>query len=127
MVSLCLSLLIGCSSKDLSEDFDEEEVKNAAENVIELINNKDMDGLLDICTVSMKEGLTEEVLDKVYEGISEGGKFKGVDSMSIAGMTDKKSEEELAIVVAKAKYEIKTFAFTITFTKQMKLAGLYYR
>ena len=38
-------------------------------------------------------------------------------------MTDKNSKEELAVVIARAKYEIKTFTFTITFTKQMKLAG----
>ena len=42
-------------------------------------------------------------------------------------MTDKNIKEELAVVIARAKYEIKTFTFTITFTKQMKLAGLYFK
>ena len=32
-------------------------------------------------------------------------------------MTDKNSKEELAVVIARAKYEIKTFTFTITFYK----------
>jgi len=127
MALMCFTMLSACSSRKLSGDFDEDEVKKAAENVITLINNQDSDGLKEICNVQMKEALTDDVLNKVFESISEGGKFEKIEDMSIAGMTDKASEEEFAVVVAKAKYEIKTFTFTITFTKQMKLAGLYYR
>ena len=47
--------------------------------------------------------------------------------MSIAGNTDKSSQEEFAVVVLKAKYEIRNFVYTLSFTKQMKLAGLYYK
>lgn len=126
VIFLCLTLLNACANK-LSGDFDEDEVKKAAENVINLINNQDSEGLKEICNVQMKEALTDDVLKKVYEGIGEGGKFEKIESMSVAGYTDKSSKEELAVVVAKAKYEIKTFTFTITFTKQMKLAGLYYK
>jgi len=117
----------GCDSRKLSGDFDEDEVKKAAENVIALINNQDSDGLKEICTVQMKGVLTDDTMKKVFESISEGGNFVKVEGMSVAGITDKASEEEFAVVVAKAKYEIKTFTFTISFTKQMKLAGLYYR
>jgi len=75
----------------------------------------------------MREALTDDVLTLIYEAISEGGQFEKVEDMSVAGTTDSSSGEEFAVVVAKAKYEIKTFTFTISFTKQMKLAGLYYR
>ncbi len=126
-VFLCLTLLSGCGAGKLSKDFDEDEVKKQAENVIEFINNKDSESLIGICNVQMKEALTDDILDQIYEAIGEGGRYEGIESMSVAGMTDKKSQEEFAVVVARAKYEIKTFTFTITFTKQMKLAGLYYR
>ncbi|HHV98635.1 MAG TPA: DUF3887 domain-containing protein [Clostridiaceae bacterium] len=122
-----LTVLNGCSSRKLSSDFSEDEVRKAAENVINLINNQDADGLKEICTVRMKEALTDDVLSKVFESIGEGGKFEKIEDMSVGGHTDKESEEEFAVVVAKARYEIKTFTFTISFTKQMKLAGLYYR
>ena len=101
--------------------------RTAAENVIDLINNKDSDALLALCTVKMKEGLTDTVLAQIYEAMSEGGQFKNIEAVSIGGQTDKASNEEFAVAVVKAKYEIKTFTFTISFTKQMKLAGLYYR
>jgi outer membrane murein-binding lipoprotein Lpp len=124
---LCFALLAGCVGQQLSGDFNEEEVRKAAGNVITLINDQDSDALRDLCTVRMREALADDVLKQVYEAISEGGQFEKVEAMSVAGTTDASSGEEFAVVVARAKYEIKTFTFTISFTKQMKLAGLYYR
>ena len=124
---LCAVLLAGCSGQKLSADFVEADVKTAAGNVISLINNKDSDALLALCTVKMKDALTQDVMEKIYEAIGEGGQFESIESVSVGSQTDKASDEEFAVAVVKAKYEIKTFVFTISFTKQMKLAGLYYR
>ena len=124
---LCFALLAGCVGQELSGDFNEEEVKKAAENVIMLINNQDSEGLRELSTVQMRAALTDDVLEQIYEAMSEGGQFENVEDMSVAGTTDTSSGEEFAVVVARAQYEIKTFTFTISFTRQMKLAGLYYR
>lgn len=121
---MCFGVLAGCGQK-LSSDFDEAEVKSAVENVITLVNEKDSEGLKEISTVQMKAGLTDEVLNQIYEAIDEAGAFEKVENMSVAGATD--NDEELAVVVAKAKYENKSYAYTISFTKDMKLAGLYYK
>ena len=124
---LCFAVLAGCIGQELSGDFNEEEVRKAAENVIMLINNQDSEGLRELSTVQMRAALTDDVLEQIYEAMSEGGQFENVEDMSVAGTTDKSSGEEFAVVVARADYEIKTFTFTISFTRQMKLAGLYYR
>lgn len=124
---LCFAFLTGCQSQKLSSDFNEEEVKKTVENVITLINAQDSEGIKQLCNVQMKEALTDDVMKKIYESIGEGGKFEKMGDMSVGGSTNKSTEEEFAVVVAKAKYEIKTFTFTITFTKQMKLAGLYFK
>ena len=42
---LSLVMMAGCISTKLSEDFDEDKVRIAAENVIDLINSQDSDGL----------------------------------------------------------------------------------
>ena len=124
---LCFAVLAGCVGQELSGDFNEEEVRKAAEQVIMLINDQDSEGLRELSTVQMRAALTDDVLDQIYEAIGEGGRFETIEDMSVAGTTDKSSGEEFAVVVARAQYEIKTFTFTISFTKQMKLAGLYYR
>lgn len=127
LFSICFIVLIGCSNSKLSEDFNEEEVKKKAEEVITMINNKDSEAILEISTVQMKNALTEEVLEEVYEAIGEGGEFESIEDMSLAGQEDKESKEEFAVVVVKAAYENKNFVYTISFTKQMKLAGLFYK
>lgn len=125
--AMFFSLLTGCAGTGLSEDFDEDQVKKATEDVIGMINSNDSEAILEISTVQMKQALTEEVLSEVYEGIGEGGEFREIEEISIGGNKDKTSEEEFAVAVAKAKYENKKFTYTITFTKQMRLAGLFYK
>ncbi len=124
---ICCVLLTGCIGQGLSGDFNEGQVRNASVNVITLVNSHDSEGLRAFSTVRMRDALTDDVLKQIYEAIGEGGQFEKVEDMSVAGTKDSASGEEFAVVVARAKYEIKTFTFTITFTKQMKLAGLYYR
>ncbi len=126
-ILMCSVLLSGCGGQKLSNDFNEDDVKQAAENIITLVNSQDTKALKELCTVKMKEALTDDVMKQIYDAIGEGGTFVEIKEVSVAGAKDKASEEEFAVVVASAKYEIKTFVFTITFTKQMKLAGLYYK
>lgn len=123
----CLTFLIGCANSKLSDDFNEKEVKKSVEEVISYINHKDSESLLEISTVAVKNAFTEEVLEEVYEAIGEGGEFKEILDISIGGQKDKSSEEEFAVAVAKVEYENKNFVYTITFTKQMKLAGLFFK
>ena len=125
MFIMCFSLLIGCSGQKLSSNFNEDEVREATEDIIMLINEQDSEGLRELCTVQMKEGLTDDTLKQVYEIIGESGTFEKIQEVSMASKTNKDNDEELAVVVAKTKYENKSFTFTISFTKQMKLAGLY--
>ncbi|MGO1469885.1 MAG: DUF3887 domain-containing protein [Tissierella sp.] len=128
---LCLiiifTLLVGCSSSKLSDDFNEEEIKEKAEEVIKIINNEDSQALLEMTTVQMKNALTDDTLEEIYEAIGEGGELENIEEMSVAGQKDKDTEEEFAVVVAKTKYENKNFVYTISFTKEIKLAGLFYK
>lgn len=124
---LCLSALAACGSTKLSSDFNEEEVKAAAEAVISFINNEETEALLDMATVAVKNALTDEVMAEIYEAIGEGGDFGQILDITVGGHKDKASKEEFAIAVAKTEYEHKNFIYTLTFTKQMKLAGLFYK
>lgn len=119
--------LTGCGTPALSPDFDEREVSETVQTVIDLVNDGDAQGLLDISTVQMRQALTEEALALIFEAIGECGEFEKLESVNIGGKTDKANGEEFAVAVVKAKYEIKSIIYTLSFTKQMKLAGLYYR
>lgn len=127
VLALCAAALTGCGAQELSEDFDKAALEDGVDAVIQAINEKDAAALRDMCTVRLREALTDEVLAQVFEAVGEGGAFQEVSELSMAGSKDKETEEEYAVTVAKAKYELKNFTYTLTFTKQMKLAGLYYK
>lgn len=124
---LCLAVLTACGGQKLPDDFNETALRSSVEEVIHIIADKESAKLREMSNVRMKEALTDDVLNKIYEAIGEGGSFQEITDISIAGSKDKETEEEYAVVVAKAKYEYRSFTYTMTFTKQMKLAGLFYK
>ncbi|HAF17858.1 MAG: DUF3887 domain-containing protein [Thermacetogeniaceae bacterium] len=121
---ICFGLLTGCG-QGLSNDFDEAEVKSTAQEVITMVNENDSEGLREMSTAQMKSALTDDVLNQMYEAIGEAGAFEQVEEMKVAGATE--NDTEYAVVVAKAKYEKRSFTYTISFNKDMKLAGFYYK
>lgn len=126
---LCLALLTACSDgqKKLSDDFDQDQVQEATTKVIDAVNAKDSDALREISDDTMKSALTDDALAAVYKAIGEGGAFQEIKEVNIAGASDKNTKEDYAVAVARAQYEKKAFIYTISFTKDMKLAGLYYK
>lgn len=124
---LSFTFLIGCTRSGLSYDFKTKEVKNKAKEVVELINNENSQALLEMSTSSLKEDLSEERLEKIYEEINKGGKFDEFGEISVGGEKDSYSEEDFAITVVNTKYENKDFAYTFNFNKEMELAVFYYK
>lgn len=130
LVLLSFTLLFGvagCGSSKLSDAFIEEDVRQAAENVINLLNLSNGEGILELGTAQLQAALTDEVMAKVFADISTLGKFEKIEDMSIAGVKSQDGSENLAVAVAKAKYERKSVIFTISFNEAMELAGLFYK
>lgn len=123
-----VSLLFGCSgSQRLSDQFDEEEVKKAAEEVIETLNSGDIDALVDErWSAVMKSALDEDgIKDQILPIIEELGEFEGFDQEAVTGGKDADTEQEFAVAVIKAKYEKRKAQFTISFDEDMKVAGFF--
>lgn len=120
--TLSLVLLVGCAAK-LPEGFDEAEVKAAAENVITMLNEHDADGLDAIFTDQMKVGITEDVQAQIFALLDKAGAVQEISEMKTGGSTQ--NDVSYAVVVAKVKYENQDLVYTISFDKDMKLAGLF--
>jgi len=124
---LSMLLLTACSAPALSADFNEEDVKRLAQDVVSLLNAQDSEGLRFLFTEQMNTAITGDVFVQIYAAIEGGGKFDSIENITVIGSTDKSTGEEFATAVVTAKYENQTFTYTISFNKQMQLAGLYYR
>lgn len=121
-------LLSGCAqTHKLSEKFDEAEVKVAAEEVIEALNNAEVDTLVEEdWNATMKSALdAESVKTQILPIIEELGEFEGFDQEAVTGGKDPDTEQEFAVAVVKAKYEKRKAQFTISFDEDMKVGGFY--
>jgi len=130
VIFLSFILLIGvsaCGSAKLAEGFVEDDVRRAAENTITLINQADAEGIRKSANTQLKDALTDKVMTQIFADIQSAGKFEIIEEMSVAGVKSQDRTEDFAVVIAKAKYESKSFIFTISFNKAMELIGLYYK
>ncbi len=118
---LSLGALSGCAAK-LPEGFDEAEVKTAAENVIELLNKHDSDGLTAIMNEEWKASFLDVSQWEVFTILEEAGTFQEITEMKTRG--SKQNGISYAVVVVKAQYEIREITYTLSFDHDLKLAGL---
>lgn len=119
---MSLAVLGGCAAK-LPEGFDEAEVKAAAENVIDLLNKNDSEGLTALMSDDMKALLTDDVQSQIFALVKDSGAFQEISDLKMTGATE--NGITFAAVVAQAKYANREITYTISFDKDMKLAGLY--
>lgn len=121
-------LISGCAgSQRLSEQFDEAEVKEAAEEVIEALNGGEVDTLVEErWNAAMKAALdAEAVKEQILPLLEELGEFEEFDKEAVTGAKEPDTEQEFAVAVIKAKYEKRKAQFTISFDEDMKVGGFY--
>lgn len=119
---------VGCNnSQKLSKDFDAQTVKDKAEEVINVINSGNYEELVNsYFTTQMKAVLpAEKLVNDIKPVIDELGKFLSFDREAVTGSTDKDTDQEFAVAVIKAKYENRNAQYTISFDKEMRVAGFY--
>ena len=130
MVCVCVltGLLFGfAGSQRLSDNFDEAEVKAAAESVIEILNSGEVELLVDEQWNAVMKGAAdvEMLKSEIVPIVEELGEFEGFDKEAVTGSKDPDTEQEFAVAVIKAKYEKRKAQFTISFDEDMKVAGFF--
>ena len=116
----------GCGNK-LSDKFDEEEVKEAAETMINQVNSGELKDVYENTFAPvMRQGIEyeqlQENLDYVFDKL---GEFESYEKISVVGGQDKDTETPYAVVVLLAKYEEGKAQYTVTFDTGMKCIGFY--
>ena len=119
-IILCLFMFVSCSAGRLSDAYNEDEVKAAAEEVINELNDKNYDGILEDSSDELKISLPDNKLQETWEGFSKDiGEFNSILNMTLA------EKNGYAVAITNVKYDNKKVTFTLSFNKEMKLAGIY--
>lgn len=113
-------------TQELSEVFDEAEVKAAAEELIGYVNEGDAEGFCSVpMSADMQEAMTVESVQQIFEQyLGTKGEFVEYKSIAAVGATDK-TIGECAVVVVAAEYENLTVQYTISYDTEMNLVGFF--
>lgn len=125
---LLLVLSTGCMNKStkLAEGFDAEELKKASEQVVDQVNKNDYDSFINDAGDEVAESISRAKFEnEVVAYVNSKGAFQSYGKQAVIGKKYEKTGEDCGVVVMAAEYENGTIQYTISFTKEMKLNGLW--
>lgn len=119
-------LLVACGSKTKKmsdEDFNKYQKKSQA--AISLVNERKTDEFIDLTEKSL--GFKKEILEEAYKNLDENGKFVEFGDSKGIYEEDKNSGSTYSTILQKVKYEKKDVLFRVSFNKDDKIVGIFFK
>lgn len=119
-------LLVACASKTKKmsdEDFNKYQKKSQA--AISLVNERKTDEFIDLTEKSL--GFKKEILEEAYKNLDENGKFVEFGDAKGIYEEDKNSGTIYSTILQKVKYEKKDVLFRVSFNKDDKIVGIFFK
>lgn len=125
-VILCMTLT-GCASTKLADDFDEETIKETAE---EIINQIQLNGAKEVLQERMREDFAKNIdmdsMENTVVNLTKGkGNFISYTEETVIGKYHDEAKENFGVILVTASYEKGEINYTVTFDKDMKVVGFY--
>ena len=119
---LMLFALTACGAQPLPEQFEEDTVREAAEQAISYFNEQDYQSIIEMGSDEFQKALTAEEFTSQCDPYHEKcGAFQEISKTIFAGNIDKETQEAYGGVVMVGTYEEGTIQFTIAFNEDMEL------
>lgn len=119
-------LLVACGSKTKKmsdEDFNKYQKKSQA--AISLVNERKTDEFIDLTEKSL--GFKKEILEEAYKNLDENGKFVEFGDAKGIYEEDKNSGSTYSTILQKVEYEKKDVLFRVSFNKDDKIVGIFFK
>ncbi|MPW24438.1 DUF3887 domain-containing protein [Alkalibaculum sp. M08DMB] len=121
-VILILSIIMflgGCGSSQLSDKYSEQVLKESTEEIISYLNNENFEAIVDRTQENLKNQLTVEVLQEAWSNFDDIGEYDSISKMVF------QEKDNIATVIALAKYSNRDIQYTISYNTEMELVGFY--
>ena len=119
---LSLALLAGCGAAPRPDGLTQESVTDAAAQTVAQLNDEDYDALFAGMTEEMTSAMTAEDLAAVWQPVLEAaGAFDSITKTTVGG------KDGYGVAVVQAKYENAAVTFTLSYTPEGKLGGLFFK
>ena len=117
-----LLTLTACGAQQLPEQFEEDAVREAAQQAIGFFNEQDYQSILDMSSAEFQAILTvEEFAAQCDPYLEKCGAFEEIAKTIVLGNVETETQAAYGGVVMVGSYEEGTIQFTITFDEDMQL------
>ena len=117
-------LLSGCMK---AKKFSNEQVISKAEEVIRIVNEKDLTKLKKIGDVGFKARMNEDLEKKVLYLLLSKGNFENVEDIKIANTSNSKLNKNNYVIIAKVRQANGNVFYFINFNAKLKLSGIAFK
>lgn len=118
--ALCLTLLLAACGAKVPEGMEEEKVKAAAEATVKQLDARDYEALMDTMDDTLKGAMTAEEWAATWQPAADQlGALVEIEKHSLV------AKDGYAVDVAQAKFENGSLTFTLSYTTDYQLAGLF--
>ncbi len=127
LLALIVLALLGCGGKtELHPDFDEEALLAKGREMVDLFTASDWDAMQEASHTELAKFFDSADNREQLDGLREPlGAFEEFGEAAVSGATDSETGVEFALVLQEAVYENRKTLFTMSFNKEMELAGFY--
>lgn len=121
LITLLVGIFItGCGSNALDKNYDENKLKEEANDVLKMLCNENYKDLSQHMNYKLANVMPADRLKEAWEPIKKDfGEFEEVTNLEVMG------KDDLATVILTAKFSNRDGQFTITYNKDMMIEGLY--
>ena len=110
-----------------AKKFSNEQVISKAEEVIRIVNEKDLTKLKKIGDVGFKARMNEDLEKKVLYLLLSKGNFENVEDIKIANTSNSKLNKNNYVIIAKVRHANGNVFYFINFNEKLKLSGIAFK
>lgn len=126
LVLALVTALTACSSAELADIYNEDDVIAEAKGTVEVINTLDYDAVNKELREDLQDQLDATTLKSSWdEKLTEAGTFKEYKSATAIGQKSKSTGEDYATAILTCEYENSTLMFTIVLDADLEVVGMY--
>ncbi len=126
LLIISLFMLVGCSSNNVPEGFEEKTLNQKAESIVTLLNSNQLDEVYAMFRSDIQTMVSVEELDKIIsDKLAVIGDFKEISQIAITDTKDPSTSELYAVVIIVSEHEDGKSTYTISFTKSLEIVGFY--
>ena len=126
MLIVSILLLTACSSNKIPDGFNENDLNQKAEEIINLLNENNVDEVYAMFRTDVQAMIKLEDLEVIIQDkFNQVGTFKEISQVAITDTKDPNTSEVYTVVIVSSDHEKGRTTYTLSFNKELEIVGFF--